>query len=93
MLDDDLDMDVHNLSFKKSQQRIVQAQRKKLPEDHTSLVHIEERVIVSNVRRHPTTMVEASQAYVEATSSAVKFLIAENDRMAKDLQEARQKIE
>jgi len=34
-------------------------------------------------------MAKAYKAYVEATSSMVKFLIADNDWMVKDLQEAR----
>ena len=38
-------------------------------------------------------MVEASKAYVEAMSLTIKFLITENDRMAKDLQEAMQRVE
>lgn len=50
-------------------------------------------MIVSNVRRHLAALANASKAYAEAISSAIKFLIAENDRMAKDLQEARQSID
>ena len=56
-----------------------------------SPTHIEERVIMSDVRRHLATMVDASKFYAEATSSTVKFLLAENDRMAKGFQEARQR--
>jgi len=38
-------------------------------------------------------MAEASKAYSKATSSTVKFLIAENDRMVKNLQEAKKIVE
>lgn len=38
-------------------------------------------------------MAEASKAYAKSTSSTVKFLITGNDRLAKDLQEARQRTE
>lgn len=60
-------------------------------DDHTSPAHIEERVIVLDVRRHPVVMVEDFKAYAEATSSTVKFMIAKNDQMVKDLQEAWQR--
>jgi len=93
LLDDDLVMDVYNLSFDESQQMIVQARIKHLLDDHASPKHIEERVIVSDVRRLLATLIDASKAYIEATSSIVKFLLAENDQMAKDLQEIRQRTE
>ena len=86
-------MDVYNLSFDESQQRIVQAWRKKLSDDHASPAHMEKMVIVSYVRRHPVALADASKAYEEATSSTVKFLLAENARMEKDLQEAMQRTE
>lgn len=38
-------------------------------------------------------MAEASKAYVDATSLTVKFLVAKNDRMAKELQEAKKRSE
>ena len=89
LLDDDLVMDVYTLSFDESQQRIVQARRKQLLNDHTSLVHIEERVIVSNAERNPAAMAKDSKAYVEATCSTINFLIVENDRMAEHFQKSR----
>jgi len=49
----------------------------------------EEWVIMSDVRKHPTTLADATRAYVEATSSSVHFLIAENKWMAKELQMAK----
>lgn len=87
LFDDDPEMDVYNLSFDESQQRIVHARRKKLLDDHTSPAHIEGRVIVPDVRRHPISISEALKAYVESIRLIVKFLIIENQRMTKDLQE------
>ena len=75
---------MYNLSFDESQRRIVQAQRNHFVDDHTSLAHTEERVIILDVRRHPASMAKASKAYAKATSSIIKFLIAENDQMVKD---------
>ncbi len=37
------------------------------------------------VRKHPPALADATKAYVEATSSSVCFLIAENEQMAKEL--------
>jgi len=85
LFDDVLSMDVCNLSFDESQQRIVQARRKWLLNGHASPAHMEERVIVLDVRRHLAAMANASKAHAKARSSTVKFLLAENDRMAKDL--------
>ena len=42
-----------------------------------------------DVRKHPTALVDATKAYAEATSSSVRFLIAENKHMAKELQSTR----
>ena len=50
---------------------------------------MKERVIVSDVRRHPTAMADETKAYVEATSSNVNLLLVENDKMANELQAAR----
>ena len=47
-------------------------------------------MIVSNVCKHPTTLADATKAYVEDTSLSVRFLIAEDERMAKELQTAKQ---
>lgn len=54
-----------------------------------SLVQFEERVIVSDVHKHPTALADATKAYAEATSSSVIFLIVENEHMAKELQVAK----
>ena len=59
------------------------------PDVHVSPAEFEERVIVSDVRRHPAALVDSTKSYVEATSSIVRFLIAENEHMAKELQVAK----
>jgi len=55
------------------------------PDDHTSSAQVEERVIVSDVHKHPAALDDATRVYAEATSSTVHFLIAENERMTKEL--------
>ncbi len=45
---------------------------------------------MSDMRKHPTTLDDATKAYAKATSSIVRFLIAENERMAKELQTSKQ---
>lgn len=70
-------------------QRIVQAWINHFSDDHTSPVHMKERVIVSDVRKHLASMANANKAYVEAMSSNVKFLLVGNDKMEKDIQVAR----
>jgi len=52
-------------------------------------VHTKEKVIVPNVIRHPVAMAKASKVYTKATHSMIKFLIAENDQMVNEFQEAR----
>ena len=47
-------------------------------------------MIVSDVRKHPTTLDDATRAYAEATSSNVRFLIVENKKMTKELQMTKQ---
>jgi len=42
------------------------------------------------MRKHPKALADATRVYVEATSSSVCFLIAENERMAKELQMTKQ---
>ena len=59
------------------------------PDVHASPTRFRERVIVSNVHKHPAVMADATKAYAEATSSSVIFLIAENERMPKELQAAK----
>ena len=53
-------------------------------------MRLEEPVIMSYVWRHPVTLDDATKAYAEAMSLSVKFLIAENERMSKELKAIRQ---
>lgn len=46
LLDDDLVMDMYNLSFDELQQRIIQARENHFLDDHASPTHMEERMIV-----------------------------------------------
>ena len=89
ILDDDLVMDVYNLSFDKLQKRIVQVWRKHFLDDHTLPTFIKERVIVLDTRQHPTALAEAGLAYARETSSNVKFLLAENEKIANNLKVVR----
>lgn len=93
LLDDDPVMDVYHLSFDEYQKRIVQARRKHFPDDHTSSTFIKERVIVSNTRKHPPTIAQASLAYAGATSSNVQYLTIENEQLEMNLQAARKEAE
>lgn len=81
---------MHNISFDESQHRIVQSRRLLTLDDHTSPAQFEERVIISNMSKHPSALANAIKAYVKATSSSVFFLIVENEWMTKDLQTAKQ---
>ena len=47
-------------------------------------------MIVSNMCKHLVALANAIRAYVEATSLRVHFMIVENERMAKELQMAKQ---
>ena len=46
-------------------------------------------MIVSGMLKHPTTLANATRVYVEATSSSILFLIAENERIVKEVQMSR----
>ena len=83
LLEDNLGTYVYNIAFDDSQHRVVQACRAHTPNEHASPAHFEEWVIVSDVRRHPSSLANVTKAYVEATSSSVNFLIVGNERMAK----------
>lgn len=39
-----------------------------------------------DVHKHPTALADATRVYAEANSSSVHFLIAKNERMAKEIQ-------
>ncbi len=55
-LDDDLVMDVYNMSFNEFQKRIVQEWRKYFLDDHTLPAFIRERLIVADTKKHPNTI-------------------------------------
>jgi len=88
-LEDDLGTYVYNIAFDESWHKVVQAHRVHTSDDHTSPVHFEEWVIMSDVWIHPTILDDAMKAYVEATRSRMNFLIVEHEHMAKDLQAAK----
>ncbi len=83
LLEYDLGIDVYNITFDESQYNFIQACKAHISDEHASLAHFEEWVIVLDLRRQATTFANATKAYVEATSSSVKFMIAENQPMAK----------
>ena len=76
---------MHNISLEESQHRVVQSHRVPTPYVHVSPAYFEEQVIMPNVHRHLATLANGTKAYVKATSSSVRFLIAENEHMAKEL--------
>ena len=84
-------MDVYNLSFDELRQKIVQLQRNNFPDDHVSPTFMKEMVTVLDVRRHLIAMADATMSYAGATSLNAKFLLAENEQTAKNLQAARKK--
>lgn len=81
---------MHNISFDESQHRFVQSCTVSIVEDHTSPAQVEERVIVTDVRKHPAVVADVTRVYAKSTSSSVRFLIVENERMEKELQTAKQ---
>lgn len=79
---------MHNMSFDKSQYRVVQSCRVHTPNVHTSPTYFEEWVIISDVQKHRETLADVTRAYAKVTSLSVWFLIPENEHMAKELQAA-----
>lgn len=45
---------------------------------------------MTDFHKHLTALVDATRVYAKATSSSVHFLIAENERMVKELHVAKQ---
>lgn len=81
-----MEADVHNVSFDESQHIVVKSHKVPKLDLHVSPTHFQEWVIVSDVCKHLVTFPYATKAYAEATDSNVRFLIAENKHMAKELQ-------
>lgn len=63
-LDNDLVMEVYNMSYNELQKRIIQARKEHFLNGHTSLPFIRERVIVVDMRRNPNAIVEANLSFV-----------------------------
>lgn len=61
-LDDDLVIDLYNLSYDEFQKKIVQAWRNNFPNDHASPAFFRERVIVADTRNNPNAIIEANLA-------------------------------
>lgn len=76
---------MHNISFDESHHRVVQSCRVFSLDDNTSPTDFEERVIISDMHKHLLALDDATRAYAKATSSSFCFLIAENERMDKEL--------
>ena len=74
ILGDQLEEEMHKISFDESQHRVMQYRRVWTPEDQTSPVQVEERVIITNVQKHPTALDDATRVYTKATSSRFHFL-------------------
>lgn len=47
-------------------------------------------MITNDMCKHPTALADATKVYAEATSSSVRFLIVENERMEKELKTTKQ---
>jgi len=62
-------------------------------DDHASPEFIKEKVIVPYIKKHPVSLVDAILAYAGETSSNVKFLLAKNEQLAKNLQASRKEVE
>lgn len=93
LLGDHLGTKMYNITFDESQYKFVQACRAHTPDEHASPAYLEERVIVSDVQKHPVASVDATNAYAKSTNSCVRLLIAENECMAKELQATKQREE
>lgn len=55
-----------------------------------SPAQVEEQVIVNDVWKYPVALADETKVYAEPTSSSVRFLIAENEWMEKELQTTKQ---
>ena len=65
ILGDNLEEEMHNISFDESQHRVVQSRRVSTPNDYTSPAQFEERVIVSDMRKHLATLANATREYAK----------------------------
>lgn len=81
ILRDNLEEDMHKISFNESQHKVVKSHRVSTLDDHTSPMKFKECVIMFDIWKHPTTLDNPTRSYAEATSSSFQFMIAENERM------------
>lgn len=79
------EVEIHNISIDESHQRVVKSQRVPTLEYQTSPMQFEEKVIMTDVHKHPTALADETRVYAKATSSSVCFLITDNERMEKEL--------
>jgi len=79
IIGDQLEEEMHNISFDESQHRVVQCHRVSTLEDQTSPTQVEERAIVTDMCKHPSALANVTRVYFEATSSSVCVLIAKNE--------------
>lgn len=93
LVDNDLVMDVYNISFDKLHNGIIQVWRKKFSNDHSLPTFIKERVIVLDTRKCIASLAERRFTYAGETSSNVKYLMTENEKLEKDLQATRKEAE
>lgn len=73
------EVEMHNISFEKYHQRVVQSNRVPTLKDQEFPMQVEEEVIVTDVHQHPTALADATRVYAKATSSSVCFFIPENE--------------
>ena len=66
-------VEMHNISFNESHHRVVESQKVPTPEDQTSLVQVEEQVIVIYVHKNQASLADATRVYFEATSSSEAY--------------------
>ena len=59
--------------------------RKHFLDDHATPTFIKERVIMSDTRKHPTSISQATLAYAGATNSNVQYLTTESEKLGKNL--------
>jgi len=73
------------MSYDKFRKKIVQAQRKNFPNNHTSPAFIREMVIVVDTRKNPNVISEANLAFVAITRSNINYLMNKNEKLAQKL--------
>lgn len=84
-LDDDLAMELCNLSYDEFHKRIVQEWRNHFPGDHASPTFTRERVIVVEISKNQNSIFEADLAFLSATISNTQYLMAKNKKLAQNL--------